>query len=144
MAAFKHPIVVSKFRLQPITAGMQRELTPATGSYVTRRLNPGIVGMTSLCKFSTIKRDVVVIGASAGGLEVIKILLHGLPKTLMVIIAQCPADQEHPYGHHKAEYFSSGFEGILIVGVAIGQAFHLFGGRVRARCRMPRRASDWS
>ena len=22
-----------------------------------------------------------------------------------------PADADHPYGHHKAEYFSSGFEG---------------------------------
>jgi cation diffusion facilitator family transporter len=32
----------------------------------------------------------------------------------MVIIAQRPADEGHPYGHHKAEYFSSGFEGVLI------------------------------
>lgn len=38
----------------------------------------------------------------------------------MVTIAQRPADDDHPYGHHKAEYFSSGFEGILIVGVAVG------------------------
>ena len=37
----------------------------------------------------------------------------------MVTIAQKPADEDHPYGHHKAEYFSSGFEGILIVGAAI-------------------------
>lgn len=36
----------------------------------------------------------------------------------MVTIAARPADQDHPYGHHKAEYFSSGFEGILIVGAA--------------------------
>jgi divalent metal cation (Fe/Co/Zn/Cd) transporter len=34
----------------------------------------------------------------------------------MVTIAERPADDDHPYGHHKAEYFSSGFEGILIVG----------------------------
>lgn len=33
----------------------------------------------------------------------------------MVTIAQRPADADHPYGHHKAEYFSSGFEGALIV-----------------------------
>ncbi|MBC7609801.1 MAG: cation transporter [Polaromonas sp.] len=33
----------------------------------------------------------------------------------MVTIAQRPADEDHPYGHHKAEYFSSGFEGALIV-----------------------------
>ena len=38
----------------------------------------------------------------------------------MVTIAQRPADEDHPFGHHKAEYFSSGFEGILIVGVSIG------------------------
>lgn len=37
----------------------------------------------------------------------------------MVTIATRPADDEHPYGHHKAEYFSSGFEGILIVGAAV-------------------------
>ncbi len=37
----------------------------------------------------------------------------------MVTIAARPADEDHPYGHHKAEYFSSGFEGILIIGAAI-------------------------
>ncbi|MBU1358767.1 MAG: cation diffusion facilitator family transporter [Gammaproteobacteria bacterium] len=36
----------------------------------------------------------------------------------MVTIAARPADDDHPYGHHKAEYFSSGFEGILIIGAA--------------------------
>lgn len=37
----------------------------------------------------------------------------------MVTIAQRPADTDHPYGHHKAEYFSSGFEGVLIIGAAV-------------------------
>lgn len=37
----------------------------------------------------------------------------------MVTIAERPADEDHPYGHHKAEYFSSGFEGILIIGAAL-------------------------
>lgn len=37
----------------------------------------------------------------------------------MVTIAARPADESHPYGHHKAEYFSSGFEGILIIGAAV-------------------------
>jgi cation diffusion facilitator family transporter len=36
----------------------------------------------------------------------------------MVTIAARPADEGHPYGHHKAEYFSSGFEGILIFAAA--------------------------
>lgn len=41
---------------------------------------------------------------------------------VMVTIAQRPADAEHPYGHTKAEYFSSGFEGtlILVAALAIG------------------------
>ena len=37
----------------------------------------------------------------------------------MVTIAARPPDTDHPYGHHKAEYFSSGFEGILIIAAAI-------------------------
>ncbi len=39
---------------------------------------------------------------------------------LMVTIARRPADADHPYGHHKAEYFSSGFEGLLIIAAALG------------------------
>jgi len=37
---------------------------------------------------------------------------------MMVTLAARPPDAEHPYGHHKAEYFGSGFEGVLIFGVA--------------------------
>ncbi|MDO5692317.1 MAG: cation diffusion facilitator family transporter [Pseudomonadota bacterium] len=37
---------------------------------------------------------------------------------LMVTVAAQPADDDHPFGHDKAEYFSSGFEGILIIGAA--------------------------
>jgi cation diffusion facilitator family transporter len=38
---------------------------------------------------------------------------------LMVTIAQAPADEGHPYGHNKAEYFSSGFEAMMILGAAL-------------------------
>ncbi|MET0518997.1 MAG: cation diffusion facilitator family transporter [Burkholderiaceae bacterium] len=41
----------------------------------------------------------------------------------MVTIAARPADDDHPYGHHKAEYFSSGFEGVLIIAAALGIAW---------------------
>jgi cation diffusion facilitator family transporter len=37
----------------------------------------------------------------------------------MVTIAARPPDEDHPYGHHKAEYFSSGFEGVLIFAAAL-------------------------
>ncbi|MDB5797920.1 MAG: cation efflux family protein [Paucimonas sp.] len=36
----------------------------------------------------------------------------------MITIAHNPPDRDHPLGHGKAEYFSSGFEGILIFGAA--------------------------
>ena len=39
---------------------------------------------------------------------------------IMVSWATQPPDEEHPYGHHKAEYFSSGFEGVLIFAAAFG------------------------
>ena len=37
----------------------------------------------------------------------------------MVTIAARPPDDDHPFGHHKAEYFSSGFEGALIFAAAL-------------------------
>ncbi len=38
---------------------------------------------------------------------------------LMLHWAAAPPDDEHAYGHNKAEYFSSGFEGTLILAAAI-------------------------
>lgn len=40
----------------------------------------------------------------------------------MLTIAARPPDDEHHYGHDKAEYFASGVEGTLILGAAIGIA----------------------
>jgi cation diffusion facilitator family transporter len=37
----------------------------------------------------------------------------------MITIAKVPPDEDHPLGHSKAEYFSSGFEGLLIFGAAV-------------------------
>jgi len=37
----------------------------------------------------------------------------------MVTIAARPADEDHPFGHTKAEYFSSAFEGLMIAAAAI-------------------------
>jgi cation diffusion facilitator family transporter len=37
----------------------------------------------------------------------------------MILITRVPADDEHPFGHGKAEYFAGGFEGVLIFGAAV-------------------------
>lgn len=60
------------------------------------------------------------VGLLSDAMESFVNLASAIFALLMVTIAQRPADTDHPYGHHKAEYFSSGFEGILIVGVSVG------------------------
>lgn len=59
------------------------------------------------------------VGLLSDAMESLVNLASALFALLMVTIAARPADLDHPYGHHKAEYFSSGFEGLLIV-VAAG------------------------
>jgi cation diffusion facilitator family transporter len=55
-------------------------------------------------------------------LESLVNLAGALFALLMVTLAARPPDDDHPYGHHKAEYFSGGFEGLLILGAAAGMA----------------------
>lgn len=42
---------------------------------------------------------------------------------IVLMVAARPADENHPFGHGKAEYFSSGFEGALILVAAAGIAW---------------------
>ena len=60
------------------------------------------------------------VGLLSDAMESLVNLASAIFALMMVTIAQRPADDEHPYGHHKAEYFSSGFEGILIIAAAMG------------------------
>ena len=60
------------------------------------------------------------VGLLSDALESLVNLAGAMFGLAMVMVAARPADEIHPYGHHKAEYFSSGFEGILIVGAALG------------------------
>ena len=60
------------------------------------------------------------VGLLSDAMESFVNLASALFALLMVTIAQRPADDDHPFGHTKAEYFSSGFEGLLIVGAAAG------------------------
>ncbi len=55
------------------------------------------------------------VGLLSDALESLVNLASAVFALVMVTIARRPADEDHPYGHHKAEYFSSGFEGGLIV-----------------------------
>jgi cation diffusion facilitator family transporter len=50
-------------------------------------------------------------------------LLAGIVAFYSLTVAARPADKEHPFGHDKAEYFSSLTEGVLIVLAAFGIAY---------------------
>ena len=58
------------------------------------------------------------VGLLSDAMESFVNLASALFALAMVTIAQRPADEDHPFGHTKAEYFSSGFEGLLIAGAA--------------------------
>ncbi|RZL05342.1 MAG: cation transporter [Rubrivivax sp.] len=60
------------------------------------------------------------VSLAADALESLVNLAGAVFALAMVTLAAQPADEGHPYGHHKAEYFSSGFEGILIIAAALG------------------------
>ncbi|CAG1015530.1 Ferrous-iron efflux pump FieF [Burkholderiaceae bacterium] len=59
------------------------------------------------------------VGLLSDAMESFVNLAAALFALLMVTIAQSPADDEHPYGHNKAEYFSSGFEAMMILGASL-------------------------
>ncbi|MFY7865187.1 cation diffusion facilitator family transporter [Roseateles sp.] len=60
------------------------------------------------------------VSLAADALESLVNLAGAMFALAMVTIAAKPPDAEHPYGHHKAEYFSSGFEGVLIIAAGMG------------------------
>jgi cation diffusion facilitator family transporter len=64
------------------------------------------------------------VGLLSDAMESLVNLAGAIFALAMVTVAALPADETHPYGHHKAEYFSSGFEGLLIIvaALAIGWA----------------------
>lgn len=60
------------------------------------------------------------VGLLSDALESIVNLTGALMALAMLTIAARPADEDHAYGHSKAEYFSSGVEGMLILVAALG------------------------
>lgn len=59
------------------------------------------------------------VGLLSDALESLVNLAGALMALAMLTVAARPADEDHPYGHTKAEYFSSGVEGTLILVAAI-------------------------
>jgi len=64
------------------------------------------------------------LGLLSDAVESLVNLVGAIMALSMLTVAARPADEEHSYGHSKAEYFSSGVEGtlILVAALAIGIA----------------------
>jgi cation diffusion facilitator family transporter len=62
------------------------------------------------------------VGLLSDAVESIVNLIGGFMALAMLTVAARPADEDHAYGHSKAEYFSSGVEGGLILVAALSIA----------------------
>jgi len=60
------------------------------------------------------------VGLLSDALESVVNLVAAIAMLGALVVAARPPDPEHTYGHDKAEYFSSGFEGALILVAAVG------------------------
>jgi cation diffusion facilitator family transporter len=63
------------------------------------------------------------VGLLSDALESIVNLAGAMMALAMLTLASLPADDNHSHGHGKAEYFSSAFEGFLILIAAAGIAY---------------------
>lgn len=59
------------------------------------------------------------VGLLSDALETLTNVGGALMAVLMLRVAAMPPDEGHAFGHSKAEYFSSGFEGMLVFGAAL-------------------------
>jgi cation diffusion facilitator family transporter len=63
------------------------------------------------------------VGLLSDAMESLVNLAGALMALSMLTVAARPADEDHPYGHGKAEYFSAGVEGSLIIIAAASIAY---------------------
>jgi Co/Zn/Cd efflux system component len=80
--------------------------------------------LVTICLKVVVYRLTGSVGLLSDAIESLVNLVGGIMALAMLTIAARPADEDHPYGHSKAEYFSSGVEGslILLAAVSIGYA----------------------
>ncbi len=103
---------------------MPTPISPSTDGRAARMRRAATV--TAVASLVTLGLKVVayaVTGSMALLSEAAEGLVNVVAALLVVIVvrvANKPADEEHPYGHEKAEFFSAGVEGGLILLAAVG------------------------
>jgi cation diffusion facilitator family transporter len=96
------------------------ESPPADRSFLTRFAWLSIGAAVLTIALKTIAYFLTgSVGLLSDALESLVNLAGALMALAMLTIAARPADEDHAYGHSKAEYFSSGVEGTLILIAAV-------------------------
>ncbi|CAN5756292.1 cation diffusion facilitator family transporter [soil metagenome] len=98
-------------RRSSLTGYAWLSLTAAIGTVALKLLAYALTGSVALLSDALES----LVNVLAGGMAV-----------AMLWLAQQPPDEEHPYGHSKAEYFSSGLEGTLILAAALAIGWTAF------------------
>src|SRR5258708_17396672 len=90
---------------------MTRVLVLASGSILVGVV---VLALKSLAYFMTGS-----VALLSDAIESIVNVVTAIAAFIAIRLSAKPADAEHPYGHHKAEYFSAVLEGVLIVVAAV-------------------------
>ena len=98
-----------------VTATLSSGITPKRMLVLSAIVAVVTIGLKTLAWYVTDS-----VGLLSDAMESFVNLASALFALWMVTIAARPADDDHPFGHFKAEYFSSGFEGLLIIAAALG------------------------
>jgi cation diffusion facilitator family transporter len=91
---------------------MNRVVALATGSI--------FVGVVVLALKSLAYHLTGSVALLSDAIESIVNVATAIAALVAIRLSAKPADSDHPYGHHKAEYFSAVLEGVLIVVAAAG------------------------
>ncbi|QBX34019.1 cation transporter [Paracoccus liaowanqingii] len=88
-----------------------------------------LVGLVVLALKTLAWRLTGSVALLSDALESIVNVATAMAALVAIKVAQRPADPGHPYGHHKAEFFSAVLEGVLIISAALlilREAWHAF------------------
>lgn len=111
----------TKEKLQPITEKLRRT---SARRHLTR-----FAWLSILAAIVTISLKAVAylltgsVGLLSDAMEALVNLVAAIMALAMLIVSSRPRDDEYHFGLGKAEYFSSGLEGVLIIIAALGISF---------------------
>jgi len=112
-------------------------MTPAPGTFVASQKQAATISLIVGCGMLIIKMAAYLLTHSAAIFsDAIESVVHIAATSMAfysIIVSARPADQSHPYGHGKIEFFSAGIEGGLIVLAAVAIIYEAIRGMIAGR-----------